>query len=63
LGITSVDPNSWIEERDFGRDGLHLNGRGRNRLGQPYVYARVSGLDSGGSKGRRYIREEVKRSA
>jgi hypothetical protein len=26
LGITFVDPNSWIEGRDFGRNGLHLNG-------------------------------------
>jgi hypothetical protein len=46
-----VDPNSWVEERDFGRDGLHLNGSGKSRLGQ--LYARVSGLDSGGSTGRK----------
>jgi hypothetical protein len=51
LRITFVDPNSWIEEREFGRDGLHLNGRGRSRLGQ--LSARVRGLDSGGSKGRK----------
>jgi hypothetical protein len=51
LGITFENPNSWIEERDFGRYGLHLNGRGRSRLGQ--LYGRVSGLDSGGSKGRK----------
>ena len=47
LGITFVDPNSWIEDGDFARDGLHLNGRGTRRLGQ--LYARVSGLDAGGS--------------
>ncbi|PNF19592.1 hypothetical protein B7P43_G17139 [Cryptotermes secundus] len=49
LGITFVDPNIWIEERDFGRDGIHLNGSGRSRLEQ--LYARVGGLDSGGSTG------------
>jgi hypothetical protein len=32
LGITFVDPNSWIEDCDFARDGLHLNGRGKRRL-------------------------------
>ena len=29
LGLTFVDPNSWIEDRDFMQDGLHLNGRGK----------------------------------
>jgi len=47
LGLTFVDPNSWIEDGDFARDGLHLNGGGKRRLGQ--LYARVSGLDVGGS--------------
>ena len=28
LGVTILDPNSWIEDGDFGRDGLHLNRRG-----------------------------------
>jgi lysophospholipase L1-like esterase len=32
LGLTFIDPNSWIENRDFTRDGLHLNGRGKKRL-------------------------------
>jgi hypothetical protein len=27
-GVTFLDPNSWIEFGDFGRDGLHLNRRG-----------------------------------
>jgi len=49
LGLTFFDPNSWIEDGDFARDGLHLNGRGKRRLGQLYV--RVSGLDVGGSAG------------
>jgi hypothetical protein len=47
LGHTFVDLNSWIENRDFARVGLHLNGRGKRRLGQ--LFARVSGLDVGGS--------------
>lgn len=51
LGITFVDPNSWIQEGDFAGDGLHLNGRGRRRLGQ--LYARVSGLDGGGAARRK----------
>ena len=41
--ITFVDPISWIEDEDFARDGLHLNGRGKKRLGQ--LYARVGGLE------------------
>ena len=44
LGLTFVDPNSWIEDGDFVRDGLHLNGRGKRRPGQ--LYATVSGLMS-----------------
>ena len=47
LGLTFVDPNSWIKDGDFARDGLHLNGRGKRLLG--HLYARVSGLDFGGS--------------
>ena len=46
LGLTFVDPNSWIEDGAFARDGLRLNGRGKRRLGQ--LYARVTGLDVGG---------------
>jgi hypothetical protein len=43
LGTMFVDPNSWIEDGDFATDGLHLNGRGKRRLG--HLYARVSVLD------------------
>jgi len=46
LGLNFSYLNSWIQEGDFARDGLHLNGRGKRRLGQ--LYARVSGLDVGG---------------
>jgi hypothetical protein len=48
LGLTFVDPNNWIEGGDFTREGLHLNGRGKRRLGQ--LYARVSGPEVGGSE-------------
>jgi hypothetical protein len=51
IGITFVDPNSWIQDGDFAGDGLHLNGRGKIRLGQ--LYARVSGLDGRGSARRK----------
>ena len=32
LGLTFVDPNSWIEDGDFARDGLHLNEEERGDL-------------------------------
>ena len=44
VGLTFVDPNSWIEEGDSGRDGVHLNGREKRHFGN--LYARVSGLGS-----------------
>jgi lysophospholipase L1-like esterase len=44
LGITFVDPNSWIEDNDFARDGMHLNGGGKRRLGN--LYARLSERDA-----------------
>ncbi|PNF36340.1 hypothetical protein B7P43_G00510 [Cryptotermes secundus] len=44
LGVTFVDPNSWIEDWDFGRDGLHINSSGARKLGQ--LYSRV--CDFGG---------------
>jgi hypothetical protein len=53
LEFTFVDPSTWIEDGDFARDGLHLNGRGKRRLGK--LYARVSGLDDGASTGRKML--------
>jgi hypothetical protein len=47
VGLTFVDPNSWIEEGDFGGEGVHLNTRGKRHLGN--LYARVCGLEGGGS--------------
>ena len=49
LGLTFVDPNSWVEDGDFAGDGLHLSVRVKRRLAQ--VYVRDSGLDVGGSAG------------
>jgi hypothetical protein len=43
LGIIFIDPNTWTEDGDYARDGLHLNGRGKKRL--RHLHARVSGLD------------------
>jgi hypothetical protein len=43
-----VDPNSWIEDWNFGRDGLHINRSAARKLSQ--LYASV--CDSGGLKGR-----------
>ena len=28
LGATFVDPNNWVDDWDFGRDGLHIKRRG-----------------------------------
>ena len=44
LGATFVDPNSWIRDLDFGRDGLHLNKTGAKELGD--LYSRDCGIDS-----------------
>ena len=49
LGLNFVDPNSWIEDGDFARYGLHLNVRGKRLFGQ--IYSTVSGLEFGGSAG------------
>jgi hypothetical protein len=46
LGITFVDPDSWIEKWDFSRDGLHINRSRARRLSQ--LYSRVCGFDGGG---------------
>jgi lysophospholipase L1-like esterase len=46
LGITFVDPNSWIENWDYSRDGMHINRGGARRLSQ--LYSRVCGFGGGG---------------
>jgi hypothetical protein len=46
FGFTFVDPNSWVENWDLGRDGLHVNRSGAKRLSQ--LYSRVCGTGGGG---------------
>lgn len=46
LGVTFVDPNSWVENWDFGRDGVHMNRSGTRRLSE--LYSRVCGFSGGG---------------
>jgi hypothetical protein len=48
LGVTFVDPNCWVDDWDFARDGLHINRRGARELGQ--LYSRVCGISGGGKK-------------
>jgi hypothetical protein len=48
LGVTFVDPNSWLEDWDFARDGLHINQRRARRLSQ--LYSRFGGLGGRGKK-------------
>jgi len=48
LGVTFVDPNSWVDDWDFGRDGLHINRRGARHLGQ--LYSRDCGIGGGRQK-------------
>ena len=50
LGVSFVDLNSWIEDGDFDRDGLHLNRRGAKQLG--HLYSRVCGSGDEGPTGR-----------
>jgi lysophospholipase L1-like esterase len=46
LGVTFVDPNCWVDDWDFARDGLHLNRREARKRGQ--LYSRVCGISGGG---------------
>ena len=48
LGVTFVDTNSWVDDWDFGRDGLHINRRGARHLVQ--LYSGVCGTDGGRQK-------------
>jgi hypothetical protein len=50
LGATFIDPNSWIGNGDFSRDGLRLNKDGAKQLGD--LYCRVCGT---GGKGQRVL--------
>ena len=50
LGVTFVDLSSWVEDWDFNGDGLHLNRRGAQHLGQ--LFERVCGAGDGGHERR-----------
>jgi hypothetical protein len=41
MGVTFFDPNTWLEDWDFAREGLHINRRGARRISQ--LYSRVGG--------------------
>jgi len=44
LGVTFVDPNNWVDDWDFGRDGLHINRSGERYLGQLHSrFCRIGG--------------------
>ena len=45
LGMNFVDPNSWVDDWDFSRDGLHINRRGAIDLGQ--LYSTACGIGDG----------------
>jgi len=34
MGVTFVDPNSWLEDWDFARDRLHINHSGARQQSQ-----------------------------
>ena len=48
LGVTFVDPNSWVDDWGFSGDGLHLNRREARQLGQ--LFERVCGVGGGGQE-------------
>jgi hypothetical protein len=52
LGATFVDPNSWIGDNDFSRDGIHLNRDGAKELGD--LYCSVCGTGGEDQMGIRY---------
>jgi hypothetical protein len=45
LRTTFIDPNSWIQNLGFSKDGLHLNQNGARALS--HQYCRACGLDGG----------------
>jgi hypothetical protein len=46
LGVTFVDPSSWVENLDFSGDELHIDQNGVRRLSE--LYSRVCGFSSRG---------------
>ena len=49
LDATFIDPNRWIRDSNFGRNGLHLNRNGARQLGD--LYSRVCKIDGKSRKG------------
>ena len=50
LGVTFLDPNCWVDDWDYGGDGLHINRRGARHLGQ--LYSRICEVGGGGQGAR-----------
>jgi hypothetical protein len=48
LGVNFVDPVRWVDDWGCGRDGLHINRRGKRHLF--HLYSRVCGIGSGRQK-------------
>jgi len=48
IGVTFVDPNSWVDDWDFGRDGLRIKQIGAKHLG--LLSSRVYGFGGGRQK-------------
>ena len=61
LGATFVDPNSWIRDEDFSRDGLHLNRNGGRKLADLYSSLWTTRRKSEGVKLTTYGGERVQR--
>lgn len=52
LGVTFLDTNSWVDDWNFGRNGLRINRQEARCLGQ--LYCRVCGI----GRGRKKMRSE-----
>ena len=48
LGVTFVDSDSWVDDWNLSRDGLHIKRRGARHLG--HLYSRVFGISCGRQK-------------
>lgn len=54
-GATYVDPNSWINDGDLGRDGVHLNRRGATELG---AWRQRRGATTGNDDGAKTLKRQ-----
>jgi len=53
LRVTFVDPNCWVDDWDYGGDGLHITQRGARYLGQLYLRICEVGGDGQGTRSKR----------